>query len=235
MDTDPAVTGTLSTDRPLRVLVVDEEEPITHILTLALEMEDWEVSVAHSAADAISSDFDPDIVLLDMMLPDRLGTDVVAELRRSGSRAHVIFLTGRDDRDDRIAAYTAGGDGYLTKPFGVEEVVDHLEVHRRQLGLAPSSRRVDDLVLDVQEGAAWRGADRLPLSSLELALLRELVERRDERMTAGELVRAAAAHGISVPLAMTDRLLERLRAVVNDFGSTLVTVDERGWAIGATD
>jgi two-component system OmpR family response regulator len=219
------------TPSPVHVLIVDEEEPITHVLRLGLELEGWTVSTVHSAADAIAFAGQPDIILLDMMLPDQLGTDVVAALRRNGSTAHVIFLTGRDDHEDRMSAYAAGGDDYLTKPFSVEEVVDRVDRATRRLGRAPESLRVDDLVLDVKSGRAWRGADMLSLASIEFELLRELVERRGTGLSAGELVSAVGHRDVRVPRELAQRALERTRDSVNAGGDPLLFARDGHWLV----
>ncbi len=221
----------MNTSRPVRVLVVDEEEPITHILRIALEFEGWDVAVAHSGAEAIASDFEPDIVLLDMMLPDQQGTDVVAALREAGSTALVVFLTGRDQHYDRTAAYAAGADLYLTKPFGVEEVVDHLVDATRRMGLAPTSRRIDGLVLDLEEGKVWRRHELVALDSLQVELLRELDRNRGRRLSLGELTLAAARRDIRMSRDLAARLLERMRSVFAAAGSRALRVDELGWML----
>lgn len=222
----------MDTHRSPRILVVDEEQPITHILRLALELEGWQIESAATGAAALATGFDPDIVLLDMELPDQSGTRVVSALRAAGSSAVVVFLTGRSDHEDRVAAYAAGADDYLTKPFGVEEIVEHLRPVVRRLGLAASSRRVDDLVFDTDAGVAWRGGEFLPLTPLEFELLRELVERRGRRVSVGELTRAAARRGVRIPIEFTARMLERIRRAVNASGRVLLVSDDSGWVLG---
>lgn len=218
--------------RPVRILLVDEEETFTHVVRLALELEGWEVTVVHSAADAIRDRSHPDIVLLDMMLPDGLGTEVVAAMRAAGSPAVVVFVTGRAEHEQRAAAYAAGADGYLTKPFSLEEVVDHLQVVVRRLGLAESSRVAGDLVVDVEAGMAWRAGELLPLTSLEFELLRELVDHRGTRRTTTELVRAVTARGIRVPREFVTRMFQRIRIAVNGTGRPLLVGDDAGWQLG---
>lgn len=218
--------------RPVRILLVDEEETLAHVMRLALELEGWEVTTAHSAAEAIADRSRPDIVLLDMMLPDGRGTDVAAAMRAAGSRADIVFVTGRTGHEERAAAYAAGADGYLTKPFALEEVVDHLQVFVRRRGLAPSSRVAADLILDTETGMAWRGGQLLRLTSLEFELLRELVERRDARPTTSELVRAVASRGIRIPATFVSRMLARIRAAVNGSGRPLLAGDDAGWLLG---
>jgi two-component system, OmpR family, response regulator len=132
----------MDTGRRPRILVVDEEEPITRVLQLGLELEGWDVDVAHSARDALHDAPGADVILLDMMLPDARGTDVVAALRLAGSTAHVLFVTGRTDLDERMAAYRAGADDYVTKPFGVEEVVARVAAELRRRGFAADADEV---------------------------------------------------------------------------------------------
>lgn len=218
-------------DRPVRVLIVDEEEPITHVLRIALELEGWSVSVAHSGADALADTSEPDLVLLDMMLPDRLGTDVVAGMRAAGSRATVVFLTGRDELEQRMAAFEAGGDDYVTKPFSIEEVVERLQLAVRRRGLAPTSRRAGDLVLDVDARVAWYDGAFVPLTSLEFELLSDLVEHRGERRTRGQLLMSAARRGVRIPVDLATAMLERLRAKLEAAGRPILVADAAGWMI----
>lgn len=217
--------------RPVRILLVDEEETLTHVVRLALELEGWEVSVAASGADALAFDGDPDIVLLDMSLPDVAGTDVATALRDAGSTATILFLTGRTEHEHRLAAYRAGADDYLTKPFGLDELVERLHRVVRRLGLSTSSRRVEDLVLDLEAGFAWRGGEMLELTSLEFEVLRDLVERRGTRVNASELVAATTARGIRVPREFLARMLARIVDAVNAVGRPLVHVNDAGWKI----
>jgi len=112
----------------LRVFVVDEEERLCELLRIALEMEGWTVSTfgTGSAATAAIIEERPDGVLMDMMLPDMSGVEVVRSVRTAGNEAPVVFLTGRSEHEDRMEAYGAGADDYITKPFSLEEVVVRL-------------------------------------------------------------------------------------------------------------
>jgi DNA-binding response OmpR family regulator len=203
---------------------VDEEEPLTDLLTLALGLEGWTVRVASDGAAALTAvdEFEPDIVLLDIMLPDTSGTDVVASLRARGVRTPVVFLTGRATQEDRMAGYAAGGDEYLTKPFGLDEVVERLHPILRRLGLAPSSRRYADLVLDDSTGQVWRDTEHIPLTPLEFEMLRALVDDAESRMSLGQVLRALAVRGARVPREFAVRMLERMRSLVNSDRPPLV-------------
>jgi len=113
-------------DRPLRVLVVDDEPSLTDLLTLALEYEGWTVRTAGSGTEALRlvEEFAPHAMVLDMGLPDFPGVEVVRRLRAAASDVPVLFLSARDDLDDRKAGLNAGAQGYLTKPFSLDEVID---------------------------------------------------------------------------------------------------------------
>jgi two-component system OmpR family response regulator len=194
--------------RVLRVFVVDEEAPITQLLSLALRMEGWDVRVFATGRTAIDAAVEaaPDAILLDMMLPDISGVEVVAELRRAGVAAPVLFLTGRDSLEDRLAAFGAGADDYVTKPFGLEEVVQTLRELFRRRGLAPAMVSAGDLVLDPASGEAWLAGVPLELDPMDLAVVRALAEEPARRLSRRELAHrlADAGWGVVAPRALLD-------------------------------
>ena len=112
----------------VRVLVVDDEPTLTELLSMALRYEGWEVRTAGDGRAAVRAarEFRPDAVVLDVMLPDIDGLEVLRRLRAAAADVPVLFLTARDAVEDRIAGLTAGGDDYVTKPFSLEEVVARL-------------------------------------------------------------------------------------------------------------
>ena len=122
----------------LRVLVVDDEQMLTDLLSMALRMEGWEVRTAGSGFQALQAarDFEPDAMVLDIMMPDLDGMAVLQRLRQSGNDVPVLFLTAKDAVGDRVAGLTAGGDDYVTKPFSLEEVVARLRGLMRRAGTA---------------------------------------------------------------------------------------------------
>ena len=215
----------------LRILIVDEEEPLAHVLRLGLEMEGWTVDVAPTGAEALRRAPSAEVVLLDMMLPDRLGTEVVAALRAAGCDAHVIFLTGRSDHEDRMRAYAAGADDYMTKPFSVEEVVERVGAAARRRGRAPGSLRVGDLVLDLRDGLAWRGDELLDVSPLEVELLAHLARSDGALLSTRELAAAVGEGDARMPSSLAERLLAHALASVNAVGEALVVGGRDGWAI----
>jgi two-component system, OmpR family, response regulator len=175
-------TELLRPDRgPVRVLVVDDEAPLAELLSLALRYEGWEVRSAGNGADAVRTarEFHPDAVVLDAMLPGSDGLAVLGRLRRELFDVPVLFLTGRDSAEDRITGLTAGGDDYVTKPFGLEEVVARLRGLIRRSGTAAvhseSTLVVGDLMLDEDSHEVSRGDDSIHLTATEFELLRFLM------------------------------------------------------------
>lgn len=223
-----------TTKRPARILVVDEEETLTHMLRMVLELEDWEVHVARDGAAARDAiwQFAPDIILLDMMLPDTTGTELLTSFRGDGIATPVIFLTGRATNEDRLAGYAAGADGYITKPFGLEEVVDHLQPFIRQLGLAPTSHRYADLVLDDATAEVWRDHERILLTPIEFELLRAMLDEPAQPKSLGHLLRSVTLRGARVPRDLAVKMLDRMRQLVNKDRTPLVQVDSSGgWTL----
>ncbi|MET8679059.1 response regulator transcription factor [Streptomyces sp. NPDC004647] len=166
---------------PVRVLVVDDENALADLLSMALRYEGWEVRSAGDGAGALRTarEFRPDAVVLDIMLPDLDGLAVLERLRREIPEIPVLFLTAKDAVEDRIAGLTAGGDDYVTKPFSLEEVVARLRGLLRRSGAAAaraeSSLVVGDLVLDEDSHEVERSGESIHLTATEFELLRYLM------------------------------------------------------------
>ncbi|MCE7482229.1 response regulator transcription factor [Microbacterium profundi] len=171
---------------PLRILAVDDEQMLTDLLAMALRMEGWEVRTASSGLEAlqVARDFEPDALVLDIMMPDLDGMSVLRRLRESGNLVPVLFLTAKDAVGDRIAGLTAGGDDYVTKPFSLEEVIARLRAIIRRTGLASADEgqsilRVGDLTLNEDSHEVERSGAEIELTATEFELLRYLM--RNER------------------------------------------------------
>jgi len=166
---------------PVRVLVVDDEPTLAELLSMALRYEGWDVRSAGDGMGAVRTarDFRPDAVVLDMMLPDIDGLEVLRRLRGETPDVPVLFLTAKDSVEDRITGLTAGGDDYVTKPFSLEEVVARLRGLMRRMGRSPmraeSQLHVGDLSLDEDSHEVRRGGDLITLTATEFELLRYLM------------------------------------------------------------
>ncbi|SER77675.1 two-component system, OmpR family, response regulator [Propionibacterium cyclohexanicum] len=166
---------------PIRVLAVDDETSLAELLSMAMRYEGWEPSTAGSGSEAVrvARDVRPDAIVLDMMLPDFDGLEVMRRVRSEQPDVPVIFLTAKDGVQDRINGLTAGGDDYVTKPFSVEEVMARLRGLLRRTG-ATSKRSeseliVGDLELDEDSHEVTRGGEEIHLTATEFELLRYLM------------------------------------------------------------
>ncbi len=167
---------------PARLLVVDDEPALTDLLSMALRYEGCEVRTAATGHAAVKAarEFQPDAVVLDVMLPDLDGLEVMRRMRGNSPGVPVLFLTARDAVEDRIAGLTAGGDDYVTKPFALEEVVARLRGLLRRAGLAAAAREdalltVGDLSMDEDSHEVRRAGQIVVLTATEFELLRYLM------------------------------------------------------------
>jgi two-component system, OmpR family, response regulator len=167
--------------QPVRVLVVDDEATLAELVSMALRLEGWEVRSAGDGLGAVRTarDFRPDAVVLDVMLPDIDGYEVLRRMRADTPALPVLFLTAKDAVEDRIAGLTAGGDDYVTKPFSLEEVTLRLRALMRRTGIAEASAGatlvVGDLTLDEDSREVHRAGTAVELTATEFELLRFLM------------------------------------------------------------
>lgn len=164
-----------------RLVVVDDEPTIRELLTTSLRFAGFEVHAAADGASALAlvRDVEPDLVVLDVMLPDMDGFTVTRRMRERGQQVPVLFLTARDDTSDKVTGLTVGGDDYVTKPFSLEEVVARIRAVLRRTSAAQvpdaSVLRYADLELDEDAHEVRRGGRTIDLSPTEYALLRYLL------------------------------------------------------------
>jgi two-component system OmpR family response regulator len=167
-----------SDEKQIRILAVDDESSLTELLAKALRYEGWQVSTAASGNEAvkIANEVRPDAVVLDIMLPDFDGLEVMRRIRLEQPNVPVIFLTARDAVNDRVAGLTAGGDDYVTKPFSLEELVARLRALLRRSGItaaeSDSSLVVGDLVMNEDAHEVLRAGEPVQLTATEFELLR---------------------------------------------------------------
>lgn len=165
----------------IKVLVVDDEAVLAEMVSMALRYEGWEITTAVDGTSALAAarTIRPDAVVLDVMLPDMSGLEVLSRLHAQTPELPVLLLTAKDAVEDRIAGLAAGGDDYVTKPFSLEEVVLRLRGLLRRTGITASvdSSRivVGDLVLDEDSHEVTRAGDSITLTSTEFELLRFLM------------------------------------------------------------
>jgi two-component system, OmpR family, response regulator len=166
---------------PIRVLVVDDEPSLAELLASVLRYEGWEIQTAGDGSSAVRTarEFRPDAVVLDIMLPDFDGLEVLRRVRADLPHVCVLFLTARDAVTDRVAGITAGGDDYVTKPFSLEEVLARLRGLLRRAGITRARGDTDlvfgDLTMDEEAREVRRGGEPIELTATEFELLRFLM------------------------------------------------------------
>ncbi|HEV2374387.1 MAG TPA: response regulator transcription factor [Streptosporangiaceae bacterium] len=176
------------------LLVVDDEPFLRDAVAASLRFLGFEVRTADTGAGALRllRDHLFDLVVMDVMLPDTDGFEVVRRLRHEGSRVPVIFLTARDTQADKVAGLTLGGDDYLTKPFGLEELAARIRsvLRRTRPAAAPGCPvlRFDDIELDQDSYEVRRGARLIDLSPTEYRLLRYLMLNPGRVLTRAQLL-----------------------------------------------
>jgi two-component system OmpR family response regulator len=171
---------TTTTIPEARLLVVEDEPNIRELLATSLRFAGFEVHVAADGATALkqAAEHEPDLVVLDVMLPDMDGFTVTRKLRGAGQLLPIVFVTARDSLDDKIKGLTVGGDDYVTKPFSLEEVVARIRaVLRRTRGELDdrSTLRFHDVELDEDTHEVRRGRRLIEVSPTEFKLLRYLM------------------------------------------------------------
>lgn len=163
-----------------RILVVDDEEYLTDLLSTSLRFQGFEVAIAGNGFDALSEvgSFNPDLILLDVLMPDIDGLEVCRRLRSAGNLVPVIFLTARDTKADLLSGFAIGGDDYITKPFSLEEVVVRIRavLKRASAGaVSPEVITYADVLMDEATYVVTRAGREIDLSPTEWRLLRYLL------------------------------------------------------------
>ena len=176
-----------------RILVVDDEDNLRSMLVAALKYEGYDVTQASDGAAGLRAarETKPDLIVLDVMMPNLDGFAVIKRLRDAGDRTPVIFLTARDSSEDRVTGLNLGGDDYLPKPFSLEELVARVEAVSRRFDREPSSQEtytVADLVLDDIAHRVSRDGSEVSLSPTEYNLLRYLMRNTGRVMSRGQLL-----------------------------------------------
>ncbi len=162
------------------LLVVDDEDNLRSMLVAALRHNGFDVSSAATGREGLAAvgETQPDLVVLDVMLPDLDGFEVCRRLRAGGDQTPILFLTARDSTADKVLGLTTGGDDYLQKPFSLEELVARIGAVLRRTGGAPDDGNVmscEDLVMDEDAHLVTRAGQEVPLSPTEYNLLHYLL------------------------------------------------------------
>jgi DNA-binding response OmpR family regulator len=212
----------------LRVLVAEDDADLRSLLRRGLVEEGFDVTaVADGAAALAAAEGEPDVLVIDIGLPDADGRDICQALRARGSNAPVLFLTARDAITDRLSGFSAGGDDYVTKPFHFGELVARLRALLRRAGADPSVP-VGTLRLDPVAHAIRHGNAEVSLTPTEFRLLAALAARPGAVLRRIDLARAGWPDGAIVHDNTLDQYVARLRRKLREVASEAEITTARG-------
>ena len=221
-------------DRIPKVLVVDDEPNIRELVEVALKFHGCAVAVSASGKDALhqAGTYDPDLMILDVMLPDMDGFEVCRTLRSEGNEVPVIFLTARDTTSDTIRGLTLGGDDYVTKPFSVEALVARVRAVLRRTARAPGGEtqsggtgailQVGDLELDEEHWIVRRAGTPVELSPTEFRLLAYLMRNQGRMLTRQQLLENVWGWEFAGQSQVVETYVSYLRRKLDPLGPPLI-------------
>lgn len=210
-----------------RILVVDDELNITELLAIALRYEGFSIDTASSGREALSKSesFKPDLVILDVMLPDLDGHQVLRRLKDAGRKVPTIFLTARDSTEDKVHGLTIGGDDYVTKPFSIEELVARVRAVLRRNSDAPHQTArlsIGDLELDDEAHEVRRAGEAIETTPTEYRLLRYLLVNAGRVLTRGQILDHVWQYDFGGEANVLDTYISYLRRKVDRFDPPLI-------------
>jgi two-component system OmpR family response regulator len=201
------------------LLVVEDDPTLRELLAASLRFAGFAVSTTASGAEAVrmATRLPPDLVVLDVMLPDLDGFEVLRRLRNGGGEVPVLFLTARDAGEDKVTGLTAGGDDYVTKPFRLEELIARIRaILRRTAGASRETLAVGDLELDPAARLVTRGGDVISLSPTEFTLLRFLMENADRVLERARILHQVWRYDFGGDASIVESYISYLRRKVDN-------------------
>ncbi|MDN5685197.1 MAG: response regulator transcription factor [Brachybacterium sp.] len=223
---------------PVRALVVDDEAYLSDLLRMALRSEGWDARTAANGQEALNlvREFEPDVLVLDIMMPHVDGREVLHRVRAAGNDVPVLFLTAKDAVEDRIAGISAGADDYVTKPFTLEEVLARLRGmvrrHVAAASTADSRLQVGDLILDEETYEVERAGTEIHLTAKEFELLRCLMRNERRVLSKAQLLDRVWSYDFGGRSSVVELYISYLRKKIDPLGEPMIrTVRGVGYTI----
>jgi DNA-binding response OmpR family regulator len=209
-------------DKRMKILVVEDEPSLIFTLRDTLETEGYDVIVSEEGTQAVGivKEHKPDLMILDVMLPGKSGYDILEEVRKEKFMFPVIMLTAKDQEPDKVKGLSLGADDYLTKPFGVKELLARIQARLRRAGTYSTSGQVDilqlgDVKIDLLESVVHRpDGDEIELTSREVELIRYLLKSANEPVSRDELLEKVWRYEFSTNTRTVDVHISKLRAKI---------------------
>ena len=221
-----------------RILVVDDEQSIVDAVATALRYEGYEVDVAGTGRQALAAvaEQEPDLIVLDWMLPDIEGIEVGRRLRDKGFKTAVLFLTAKDATENKVEALRAGGDDYVTKPFSLAEIVARIQaILRRTSGALPGDvLRFADLILDEARHEVFRDETPITLTATEFSLLRFFMLNPRRVLSKGQILQNVWRYDFGGNSNVVETYVSYLRKKLDALGPPVIkTVRQAGYMLEA--
>jgi len=208
-----------------RVLVVDDEPSIVDAVATALRYEGYEVEEATTARAGLAAAQErrPDLIILDVMLPDLDGLEVTRRLRADGVGVPILFLTARDALEDKVAGLGAGGDDYVTKPFALAEIVARVRAILRRLGDGRSDELgIADLEMDERAHIVRRGGHTVNLTATEFNLLRFFLQNPRQVLSKAQILDNVWHYDFDGDANVVETYVSYLRKKLDQYGPPLI-------------
>ncbi|SDS32590.1 response regulator transcription factor [Agrococcus carbonis] len=221
------------TEPSAKILVVDDEPHIRDLLTTSLRFGGFDVRAVANGAAAISAvlEDEPDLILLDVMLPDISGFGVTKRLRASGFASPILFLTAKDDTEDKITGLTVGGDDYVTKPFSLDEIIARIKAILRR-----TMAETDDATIDVGELSMNQdthevsvAGEEIELSPTEFKLLRYLMLNANRVLSKAQILDHVWEYDFNGDVGIVESYISYLRRKIDDRVEEPMIVTKRGF------
>jgi two-component system OmpR family response regulator len=217
----------------LKVLVVDDEPNIRDLLSASLRFAGHQVATAANGTDAITmiTETNPDIVLLDVMLPDISGFGVTKKIRGMGIETPILFLTARDDTEDKVTGLTVGGDDYVTKPFSLDEIMARISAIIRRTskeGQASSIISVGELSINEDAHEVTVGSNVVDLSPTEYQLLRYLATNPNRVLTKAQILDHVWEYDFNGEMGIVESYVSYLRKKLDPISQEPLIITKRG-------
>ena len=216
-----------ATEEQPRILVVDDEEYLTDLLSTSLRFQGFEVVCAWSGFDALSAvaSFAPDLILLDVTMPDIDGIEVCRRLRDSGNSVPIIFLTARDTKADLLSGFAIGGDDYITKPFSLEEVVVRIRAVLKRSSTGGEDEEIltyADLLMNEATHVVTRGGKEIDLSPTEWRLLRYLMVNAERVLSKQQILSYVWSYDFGGEVGSVETYISYLRKKIDSGRDPLI-------------
>ena len=223
-----------------KILVVDDDPAINEMLTIVLEAEGFQTSSVTDGVEAVPSfrSFDPDLILLDLMLPGMNGIDICREIRKE-SAVPVVMLTAKTDTVDVVLGLESGADDYITKPFKPKELVARIRARLRRTDETPADVfEVGDLTVDVPQHTVTRDGEEIQLTPLEFDLLVEMARKPNQVHSREELLESVWGYRNASDTRLVNVHVQRLRSKIEhdpENPEIILTVRGVGYKTGKTE